>query len=428
MMLGSPAERALTAIELARDGRFVDVHGLFAQQLRPMVSPEALRAAWDAEIARLGPVSSVGTPVTEPGPQNMVVVKVLLTCERGALAVVATLTAAGQLAGIQLAAPSAAVPAAPWVPADYVSTDHFEEEEVSLGSGPLAVRGTFSTPKLGERGPGIVLLAGSGPSDRDETIGRNKPLKDLAWGLASRGVAVLRFDKVTFAHPGAVKADLGFTVADEYIPHATAALRILSSHTAVDHRRVFLGGHSLGATIAPRVAAAGPSIAGLALLAAGAQPLHWAAVRQVRYLASLNPGTFVASQPVIDTMTEQAERVDSAGLSLSTPPSELPFGTPPAYWLDLRTYQPAEVAANLGKPVLILHGGRDYQVTVDDDLAIWQRALDGRPDVTIRVYPADNHLFFPGSGPSTPAEYEPVQHMDPQVVSDLADWLKGRAA
>lgn len=83
----------------------------------------------------------------------------------------------------------------------------------------------------------------------------------------------------------------------------------------------------------------------------------------------------------------------------------------------------AAAAAALDRPMLILQGGRDYQVTVEDDLARWQEALAGRPDVTIRVHAADNHLFFPGDGPSTPAEYDPPEHVDPAVVADIAEWL-----
>jgi dienelactone hydrolase len=270
-----------------------------------------------------------------------------------------------------------------------------------------------------------VLLAGSGPLDRDETIGRNKPFKDLAWGLATRGVAVLRFDKVTWAHGSEVAADRDFTMADEYVPDAVAAIRLLREHPAVDGDRVFVLGHSEGGTVAPRVAAAEPSVAGLVILAGGAQPLHRAAVRQIRYLASLDPATAAASQPAIEAITSQARMVDSPDLSPSTPASELPFGIPAPYWLDLRGYDPAVAAAALGKPLLILQGGRDYQSTVADDLAGWEAGLAHRPDVTIRVYGPDNHLFFPGSGPSTPAEYEPAQHMDAAVVADIASWLTG---
>jgi hypothetical protein len=73
--------------------------------------------------------------------------------------------------------------------------------------------------------------------------------------------------------------------------------------------------------------------------------------------------------------------------------------------------------------MLILQGERDYQATVADDLAGWEAGLAGRTDVTIRVYDADNHLFFPGTGRPTPAEYEPAQHVDPAVIADIASWL-----
>jgi hypothetical protein len=151
--------------------------------------------------------------------------------------------------------------------------------------------------------------------------------------------------------------------------------------------------------------------------------MHWAAVRQVRYLASLKPATAAASEPAIAAMTRQAEKVDSPDLSPATPDSELPFGVPAPYWLDLRGYDPAAAAAALGKPILILQGGRDYQATVAEDLAGWKAGLADRPDVTIRVYDADNHLFIPGSGPSSPAEYESAQHVDPAVITDIAVWL-----
>ena len=75
--------------------------------------------------------------------------------------------------------------------------------------------------------------------------------------------------------------------------------------------------------------------------------------------------------------------------------------------------------------MLILQGGRDYQATVADDLSRWRAVLDQRPGVAIRVYPADNHFFFPGTGASSPAELAAAQHLDPEVVADVSDWLTG---
>ena len=127
--------------------------------------------------------------------------------------------------------------------------------------------------------------------------------------------------------------------------------------------------------------------------------------------------------PGIERLAEQARLVDSPKLSESTPSDQLPFGVPATYWLDLRPHTPVAVAASLDCPILFLQGGRDYQVTVDDDLERWKTGLAGRPNVTFRLYPADKHLLFPGSGPSTPAEYEPAQHVDPTVVTGLVKWL-----
>jgi uncharacterized protein len=415
----APATTGMTVLDLAQAGRFEEIHDLFAPPLRAMVPAEALQAAWVAEIAQRGRVTAVGEPA---GPGG-VLVKIPVSFERGEVTVVVSLADAGWLTGIQLAPASAAEPAGPWQPPDYADPAAFGEQDVTVGPGPLAVPGTLSLPRQDGPWPAVVLLGGSGPNDRDETIGRNKPFKDLAWGLASRGVAVLRFDKVTYAHGREVAQDRGFTVADEYLPQATAAIRLLRGHPGIDAGRVVVAGHSLGGTVAPRVAAAEPSVAGLVILAGGTQPMYWAAVRQVRYLASLNPATAAASESAIAAMTRQAEKVDSPDLSPSTPDSELPFDVPAPYWLDLRGYDPAAAAAALGKPILILQGGRDYQSTVGDDLAGWKAGLSGRPDVTTHVYEADNHLFVPGSGPSSPTEYEQADHVDPAVVTDIADWL-----
>ena len=422
-MPSTPEHVTLTALELAQAERFAEIRELFVPQLQVMVVPDALKAGWDATLAEQGPIASIGAPLTEPASAGVVVVRVPVTCERGAFTLVASVSENGRLAGLQLAPPTAAEPVSPWQPPAYADPDSFDEHTVTLGSAPFAVPGTISVPRDAAPHPGVVLLAGSGPLDRDETIGRNKPLKDIAWGLATRGITVLRFDKVTYAHAGELKDAHEFTLVDEYVPHAIAAATLLQQHASVAPERVFVLGHSLGGTVAPRIAQADPSIAGLIILAGGAQPLHWAIVRQARHLASLNPDTQATAQPAIDALTAQARTVDSPDLSPSTPASQLPLGTPATYWLDLRAYDPAALAATLHKPILMLQGGRDYQATVDDDLARWRHALDDQPDATVRVYPAHNHLFVPGSGPCTPAEYEPAQHVDPAVITDIAAWL-----
>lgn len=402
-----PQAVALTILDLAQAGRFADIRGRFTPGLRPTVSADALKAAWDAEVAQLGPIRTVDTP-SETANGQVAVVTVPVGFDRGTLALQVSLTTTGELTGLQLLPADGAEPPVSWEPPSYADQDRFDEHDVTLGDEPLAVPGALTLPKTAGPVPALVLLGGSGPVDRDTTIGKSKPFKDLAWGLASRGIAVLRFDKITHTHPAQAKADRDFTVADEYLPHALAAIRLLQTHPAVAPEQVFLAGHSLGGTIAPRIAAAAePPVAGLIILAGGTQPLQWAAVRQVRYLASLDPATTAAAQPAIDAMTAQAERVDSPNLSTDTPDDQLPFGVPAPYWLDLRSYDPVATAATLDQPILICQGERDYQATITDDLARWQTGLHARPNITIRTYPADTTSSSLAPAPPAPPNSPP---------------------
>ena len=183
---------------------------------------------------------------------------------------------------------------------------------------------------------------------------------------------------------------------------------------------MFVLGHSGGGKAAPRVAAAEPSVADVVILAGDTVPLSQSAVRVARYLAALDPGPGAAA--AVESITRQAARVESADLAPATPAADLLFGWSAAYWLDLRQYDQVAVAAALDRPMLLLQGRRDYQVTVENDLARWQAGLAHRPDVTIRIYDADDHLFFAGA--STPADYQVPRHVDAAVIADIADWLR----
>ncbi|WP_274910609.1 alpha/beta hydrolase [Streptomyces sp. WZ-12] len=407
------AARGFAVLLRAED--FAQIVKLFAPPLRTAVSAEALRLAWAAEVAEQGGVHAIGEPVSEPNTAGLTRVRIPVTCTNGSFTVVTLVDGDGLLHGLRLAPDGDAE----WQPPHYATPDRFTEREVLLGEGPLAVPGTLSLPAGPGPSPAVVLLSGGGAFDRDESSGPNKPLKDLAWGLASRQVAVLRFDKMTFAHPDRLSSD--FTMTDEYLPHALAAVQLLRHQPEVASDRIHLLGHSMGGKVAPRIAAADPSIAGLVLLAADTQPMHQAVVRVARYLAALAPGP--STDEAVAALIKQAAVVAGPELTPGTPPELLPLGFSAAYWLDLRAYDPVVTAAGLTCPMLILQGGRDYQVTVADDLSRWQDALADRPEVVIRIHQDANHLFIPGSGPATPAEYARPGHVEPTVVEEIATWL-----
>jgi hypothetical protein len=94
-----------------------------------------------------------------------------------------------------------------------------------------------------------------------------------------------------------------------------------------------------------------------------------------------------------------------------------------AYFLDLRGYRPAQLAASLPCPPLVMQGGRDYQVTTDDDFASWRTALRGAPNATLKWYASLDHRFVSGSGRSWPAQYEEPGHVDVAIIDDIAAWM-----
>ena len=155
---------------------------------------------------------------------------------------------------------------------DYIDPEAFEERAIVLNEGTdWELPGTLTLPVGKGPFPAVVLVHGSGPNDRDETIGPNKPFRDLAWGLATQGVAALRYDKRSKVHAGKMAALESMTVDDEVIADAVAAVRLLRQTDEVDPDRVFVIGHSLGGHLAPRVAAEADGVAGVVILS-GARP------------------------------------------------------------------------------------------------------------------------------------------------------------
>lgn len=310
----------------------------------------------------------------------------------------------------------------PFKPAEYVHGDAFHEREVTIGEGKWKLPGTLSIPVGAGPFAAIVLVHGSGPEDRDESVGAEKPFRDLAGGLASRQIAVLRYEKRSKQHPAEFAA-LGnqITVKEEIIDDALAAVAFLRGTPGIDPKRIYVLGHSLGGSVAPRIAKLDSGIAGLVVLAGGNLPLEDTIIRQLNYLASLNPSISPEQQKQLDDTKAAVAKVKLLTDADINSPTFI-FGAPPRYWLDLRDYVPAETAKELSCRMLILQGARDYQVSAED-YQIWQKGLAGRPNVTTKLYPTLNHLFIAGEGKSTPAEYMQPSHVSGEVVNDIAKWI-----
>lgn len=288
---------------------------------------------------------------------------------------------------------------------------------------PFAVAdlpGTLVLPQHGLRLPAIVLVHGSGSQDRDGTIGPNKPLRDIAYGLAQSGIATLRYDKRSRARPRTLGP--GSTANETTVDDAVRAIALLRRHPRVDPDRVFVLGHSLGGYLVPRIGARDPQLAGLVVLSGLAQPLYRSIPRQVRYLSELDGHVTELERVTVDHAEHQLSQI-LAMLAGGPEPDSPMLNIPPAYWRDLAGYDPMRVAGSLPQPMLLIQGGRDYQVTLEDDFALWRSGLAGRKDTEFAIYPALNHLLMAGQGPANSAEYGRPHHVDRQLIDDMQRWI-----
>jgi pimeloyl-ACP methyl ester carboxylesterase len=316
-----------------------------------------------------------------------------------------------------------ATPASEWVQPDYVDPAAFSESTLTLdGPGGCELGATLSVPESDGEVPGVVLVHGSGDQGRDQTAGPNRTFRELAQGLASQGIAVLRYDQRTVA----CEVDrTAATIDDIVIDDAVTAVERLRSHTRVSG--VSVAGHSLGGRLAPLVVDRADA-AGLVMLAPLAEPVHEAIVRQRRYLLTLDGELSERDEDALASTEALAEQIrtldigENETINLGGGSRGRPF------WKTLQAYDHTETAAELDVPILLIQGGRDYLVTVEDDLPIWKNALGNGPNVSIEVFEDLNHRFQPGDGPADPSEWtEPENPVDERVIDRIAEYLSAES-
>jgi uncharacterized protein len=420
-----PAQQPFDALQAGRSmverlvkRDFASVVATFDEKIRAALSEEQLRAAWDNVLAQAGEFKQMGQARLLTKGDNQIVI-ITGEFERGKTNIQIVFHASGEVAGLTVR-PAAA--AAGFTDAPYAARDRFTEQDVIVDAGGWPLPGVLAVPSGAGPHPVVVLVHGSGPGDRDQTIGPNKPFRDLALGLASNGVAVLRYEKRTRQHAGRIASVPSFTVKEEVIDDVVAAVRSLRTTDRIDPKRIFVAGHSLGGMLIPRiVAAAGSDVRGVIVMAGPARSLEQSIVDQARYLALSDGKISPEEQKLIDEVDQLVPRVKA--LEPGDPPvSFAGVSAPASYWVDLRNYNPPVAAQQIALPMLVLQGERDYQVTMDD-FGKWQAALAGRRDVTFKSYPALNHLFIPGTGASLPGEYLTSGHVADEVVRDIAAWV-----
>ncbi len=296
----------------------------------------------------------------------------------------------------------------------------FREKAVKIGKqSPLP--GTLTLPRRkAPPYPVVILIHGSGPNDRDETIHGNKPFRDLAELLAERNIAVLRYDKRTFVHPEEFQKRQTVTIDDETVNDVLEAVNFLQNAPEINPDAIWLLGHSLGGMMLPRIASKTSIPAGYLFLAAPTCSLPDLLEEQGSYLLHQNntlPGT--EKKKALEALRKQTEILKNP----TSPP--LP-GQMLAYWKDLNDYQQIPMAKKINRPMLFLQGKRDFQVR-PHHLELWKKALNGKPDCQFILYDDLNHLMLPGKGTPGMAEYATSSKVPPKVADDIAAFLRQEA-
>jgi dienelactone hydrolase len=401
-----PASVATKALDAVLHGRYAEFLQMASADIQKDL-PEATLAKIGEQLKSFGAVENIGAPqTTKIGPNTAVVIPVKFASRntnfRFLINSSGTVTQFVQLPG-EIA----------WQRPAYSKPDSFTDRPVTVGEGEWMLPGTLTVPAGSGPFPAVVLVHGSGPNDRDETVGASKMFRDLAEGLASRGIVVLRYEKRTRVYGPRVAAMPRFTLHDETVEDAVKAAARLRTQPFVDGKRVFILGHSLGGYAAPRIAAEDTQLAGLILMAANARHLEDLVVDQV------------VSQGGTAKALENAKAIQAKVKSLEPGDEDSPavMNAPATYWLDLKDYDPVADAAKVGMPILILQGERDFQVTMTD-FGMWKAGLGKNKTVTLKSYPALNHIFVAGEGKSTAAEYAKPGHVAPEVIEDIAAFVK----
>jgi uncharacterized protein len=409
-------KEGLAFIQLLSRSDYQEAEGRLSPEMKAAVSSGGMQKLWEGLIAQGGSYQKATTSKTlEKDSFKIAIIKTEFVSVSINLQIV--FDTKGLVSGFRIVGTEPKT--YPYITPDYAKADAYEEKEVTFGEGEWALPGTLTTPKGAGPFPAVILVHGSGPQDRDETIGRQKPFKDIALGLASQGVAVLRYDKRTKVHGAKMTGSL--TLAEETVDDAVLAIGLLQKEASIDPKKIFVAGHSLGGLAIPRIGVKAPQAAGFIILAGPTRPFEDIILEQITYVVGLDGSVSTDEQTALDTLKVSVQKVKDPALSDKIAAADLPLGIPASYWLDLRGYDPVKILKTLPQPVLLIQGERDYQVNLQD-VEGWKAS--GKDNLSVELFPTLNHTFVKGEGKATPAEYEQEGSVAEEVITTISKWIK----
>lgn len=314
------------------------------------------------------------------------------------------------------------------VDGERVDTEKFYGEGISFKSGNKEINGTLVLPKnANEKVPVVILLQGSGTSDRDETIyGLNKPLRDIAEGLGENGIASLRYDKnsYTYGHELSEEDIAGYSVDDEYTNDLSEAMEYLKTREEIDLNNIYILGHSLSGYLLPYLYEQEPMVkGGISLAGTISESFEDLMKYQYEYLANYDKNISEEEQTVLDDFNVEYDKVKKLK-SGENVEDKIILGLGQNYWEFFNHYNGLEQFKNTKNPTLLLQGERDYQVPLDN-FNEYKENLKGKSNFTFISYDKLSHIFMEGSKKPSPGDYTKQLKVEEDVIKDISNWIKG---
>lgn len=422
-------EKAAAAfMTMAESGKWEEAYVEVSQNLKSFVSKEVLSQMWTGSMAPYGEVKdSKLKEVKNDGVHT----KVIYTRQTGSgiYELVLKFDKQGKLDEF---ATDLHYPEGTFLNPTYNHPERYTEKQVVIGEGAFSLPGILTLPKGDGPFPTVVLVHGSGPNDMDETLYGYKPFRDIAVGLASEGIAVLRYDKRTKAHMLKSGSTEDFTIQEETVLDANLAIEKLKTIPEIDHKNMYIFGHSQGAYALPLIvendkqkdikggiAAAGPA-------GKFQDILLWQMEQALkRAEASKAPADQLkALEENLTLFQQQFALLNDPQYSKDNIPKDFQI-SPVYWWFDLRDFVPTELAKKQNTPLLVLQGGKDIQVPASE-LTLWQKALADRKDVEYKLYPNMFHMLgdYKADLISGMEPYSAPGNVSEELILDVAKWVK----
>ncbi|ELY97612.1 hypothetical protein C482_13354 [Natrialba chahannaoensis JCM 10990] len=306
---------------------------------------------------------------------------------------------------------------------DYVDHGAFSERNVMVDTEDSELAGVLAVPDSDCPVPGVVLVHGHGIHDPNGTVGATKILRDLAWGLASNGIATLRYEKRLNS---ADVPDDEYTLDTVVTDDAVAAMSTLADADDIAADSVFVAGHSQGGLCAPRIASRYGDAAGVVVLDGTADPvvdpdnLTW-----LRYSLDVDGVLDDEQEAEFEAMRETFRRIADCEFE----PDETIRGFPGVWHQSHHDYDPVGTASDLAAPTFVLKTDRtdperqpELAEMVRDHYETWQSA-DLPPGSRTEYYEGIGHYFQPGPAPVTQTRLFFGGNVADAIIEDITEWV-----